>query len=62
MKTALYMWAVEERLNIANQLRWFGAGSVLTSPSGEDITDQAVERLKKRLHELDVALKGGDGD
>lgn len=60
MVSSLYLWALEERTEITSQIKWFGAGSKLTSPSGEDITLMRSRQLKERLRELDKALRETD--
>ncbi|MEA3042769.1 MAG: hypothetical protein QOH47_607 [Sphingomonadales bacterium] len=60
MATALYLWALEERLEISDQIKWFTLGAVLTSPSGADITRMKLKQLKARLRELDAALRKSD--
>lgn len=57
MANALYLWALEERAEIADQIKWFNAGAVLTSPRGDDISAMKVRQLKERLRELDDALR-----
>jgi hypothetical protein len=57
MANALYQWALEERVEIADQIKWFNAGACLTSPSGDDITKMKLQQLKVRLEELDDALR-----
>ncbi len=51
MATKLYLWALEERVEIAEQIKWFNAGSVLTSPSGDDITAMKLGQLGERLRD-----------
>ena len=57
MASALYLWALEERAEIADQIKWFNAGAVLTSPSGDDITAIKLGQLKERFRELEDALR-----
>jgi hypothetical protein len=60
MARGLYVWALEERVEITEQIKWFNAGAVLTSPSGDDITTMRLAQLKERLEELDEALREAD--
>jgi hypothetical protein len=53
MASALRLWVIGERSEIMNDLKWFGLGAKLTSPSGDDITAMKVKQLKLRLRELD---------
>jgi len=53
MASKLYLWAAGERAEIAADLRWFGAGAKLLSPSGDDITAMKVRQLNERLRGFD---------
>lgn len=53
----LEKWARIERQHITDELKWFGAGAVLTSPSGENITRQKVEELEARLEHANSVLQ-----
>lgn len=57
MASALYLWAVGERMEIMEDIKWFNAGAVLSSPSGDDITKMKLRQLKGRLRELDEILR-----
>jgi hypothetical protein len=57
MASALYLWAVGERIEIMEDIKWFNAGATLNSPSGDDITKMKLRQLKGRLSELDKVLR-----
>ena len=59
MASKLYSWATNERAELAEDLRWFNAGSKLFSPSGDDITAMKVAQINQRISELDDALREG---
>jgi len=58
MDNDLLKWAVVERQHIKEDLGWLNAGSVLKSPSGENITAQQIDRLKARLEHADKVIAG----
>jgi hypothetical protein len=60
MPSAIHSWALEERHDLAESLKWFNAGAKLYSPSGDDITEMRVEQLKARVRDFDDALRETD--
>jgi hypothetical protein len=56
MGSDLEKWARVERQFIKDDLKWFGAGAVLTSPSGDNITGKKIDELKARLDHLNSVI------
>lgn len=59
MASELENWARAERQFIKDDIKWFEAGAVLNSPSGENINALKLEQLKARLEHVDRALGEG---
>ena len=60
MATELEKWALTERDFLRDELKWFRAGAVLTSPSGDNITATKIEELEARLEHVLKALDRQD--
>lgn len=56
MASELENWARAERQFIKDDIRWFEAGAILKSPSGENINSLKLEQLKARLEHANQAL------
>jgi hypothetical protein len=58
MATELETWALTEREFLREEIRYFQAGAIVTSPSGENITARKVAELEARLEHVIKALDG----
>ena len=56
MASELEKWARTERQFIEEDIKWFEAGAVLKSPSGDNITPMKLEQLKARLEHINKVL------
>lgn len=56
MGSELERWARTERQFILDDIKWFQAGAVLKSPSGDDISLTKVEQLNARLEHINQVL------
>ena len=56
MTNELKKWAVIERQFIKEDIKWFRAGAVLTSPSGDNITPMKLEQLEARVEHVNKVL------
>lgn len=54
--SAVKQWAHIERQFLKDDLKWLKAGAKLFSPSGDDITEDQIERLTARLEHLNAVL------
>lgn len=53
---ALRKWAHIERQFLQDDLEWLRAGGKLLSPSGDDITNDQMSRLKARLEHVNSLI------
>jgi hypothetical protein len=58
MTTELETWARAERQFIKDEIKWLKAGSMLTSPSGDNINTMKLAELEARLEHVNKALNG----
>lgn len=56
MASELEKWAPTERQFIKEEIQWFKAGAVLTSPSGDNIVAMKLDQLSARLEHINKVL------